>query len=190
MNFFRHPTVFIRHGETEWNLQKKTQGRLDSPLTERGMQQARVAAYKLRDRSFNLIVSSPLGRAIETAKIIQNELDLDIELHKHPDLAERNFGILEGKVKDILMDEFPHFWDAEGHFLHESEPQDGEPLQEFFTRIQRAVEYIRTISKEKSVIVVTHDGVLHAIAACLKRIKLSHVQRVYRFLPGEPIVFE
>ena len=74
MPFFSNNVIFIRHGETEWNLQNRTQGHLNSPLTERGITQAREAAEKLKDYKFDIVVSSHLGRAYETAKIISKNL--------------------------------------------------------------------------------------------------------------------
>lgn len=85
-------SIFLaRHGETEWNTQQKLQGRLDSPLTNKGVRQA----MKLADRFSNthpidLIVTSPLLRALATAHICQRNLHVELEIH--PALMERDFG--------------------------------------------------------------------------------------------------
>jgi probable phosphoglycerate mutase len=84
----------VRHGETEWNLEQRRQGRADSPLTERGVAQARAAARALHlelGKAPELrIVSSPTGRAFETARIVAAELDLPLESEEL--LAECDLG--------------------------------------------------------------------------------------------------
>src|SRR6266436_6513686 len=62
--------IAIRHGETEWNVQGREAGQLDSVLTERGIQQARLVAGRLNRAAFHALYSSDLGRAIQTAEII------------------------------------------------------------------------------------------------------------------------
>ena len=62
--------VIVRHGETEWNVQNKAIGQLDSPLTPKGIQQAHAIADRLRRLSFTTFYSSDLGRAVQTATII------------------------------------------------------------------------------------------------------------------------
>jgi len=85
----------IRHGETDWNLEGRTQGAADVPLNEQGRRQARcVAAYLARQR-WEAIYSSPLSRAFETAQIIAEAAEL-APIHKDPRLAERDFGEAEG----------------------------------------------------------------------------------------------
>jgi len=82
----------VRHGETEWNLMGKQQGHMDSPLTDRGTQQANALANGLINRGIEFIYSSDLGRAMETAKIINTSLDLSIQTDKR--LRERHLGTL------------------------------------------------------------------------------------------------
>lgn len=95
---------FVRHGESEFNKSNKWAGSSDTPLTKKGHEQAKQAGEKLRAQSkaFDVIISSPLERAHNTAKHIANELEYshdDIVLE--PLFVERNFGSLEGR-KDLL----------------------------------------------------------------------------------------
>lgn len=88
--------VFLRHGESIGNAESRWQGQSDYALTERGRAQARALAerWKSEGAKFDLIVSSPLVRAKETAEIIASVLDAKIELD--PILLERNIGEMEG----------------------------------------------------------------------------------------------
>lgn len=103
----------IRHGQTDWNSQDKLQGSSDVPLNEHGRQQAHDAAALLASEgvAWDAIVSSPLGRARETAQIIA--ADLGIELGEaYDELIERDYAsregtVPEGKIPDHPTDEFP-----------------------------------------------------------------------------------
>ena len=87
----------VRHGETEWNLIGKQQGHMDSPLTDRGIQQANALANGLVNRGIEFIYSSDLGRAFKTAKLISARLELPVQTDKR--LRERHLGSLQGLAK-------------------------------------------------------------------------------------------
>ncbi|MDR0931252.1 MAG: histidine phosphatase family protein [Clostridiales bacterium] len=86
--------IIVRHGQTDWNLNEKTQGRTDNPLNETGMAQARELAEKLRDKQIDLIISSPLLRARQTADEINKHHNAPIVIDEG--CKERDFGDLEG----------------------------------------------------------------------------------------------
>lgn len=89
--------TLVRHGETDWNAERRLQGRTDIPLNARGEEQARAAATLLDAHSASLgpVVSSPLGRAAATADAIAQRHGLVRAPHR-PDLTERGFGEAEG----------------------------------------------------------------------------------------------
>lgn len=88
--------VVVRHGETDWNIGRRIQGRTEIPLNETGRAQARAAAAILRDTgAWTHVVSSPLGRAAETASIIAEVLGLPAPGLDHG-ILERDFGPAEG----------------------------------------------------------------------------------------------
>ena len=190
MAFFKQPTVFVRHGQTQWNAEKRTQGHLNAPLTETCRQQAKAVAQKLAGKQFDMLLSSPLGRAVETANILKTELSISIPLQIHYDLAERNLGVLQGRTQEETMREFPQFWDATGHFIQASEIPGGESFTDFLSRIKRMLKDIQTLSEKKRIVVVTHDGVLHAVTSQVKNISFNQVQEQYKFNHTEPVVFE
>jgi probable phosphoglycerate mutase len=87
--------ALIRHGQTDWNAQRRLQGATDIPLNDVGRGQARDAVAVLAGFEWDAIVSSPLSRAAETADLIAAGLGLSVA-RRVPELAERNFGPAEG----------------------------------------------------------------------------------------------
>jgi probable phosphoglycerate mutase len=87
--------ALIRHGQTDWNAQRRLQGSTDIPLNDIGRSQARDTAAALAGDAWDAIVSSPLGRAAETAELIAAGLGLSVARHV-PELTERSFGPAEG----------------------------------------------------------------------------------------------
>lgn len=184
---FKNTVVLVRHGQTLWNLEKRTQGYMDSPLTEEGILQAKETAQKLKDHKFDIILSSPLGRAVETAKIIAAELGIS-EIKTNPNLAERHLGVLQGRTKEESLKNFPHFFDENNRFIQSSDIPNAESLQDFIKRTRQAVESFQQLSNSKSILVVTHDGVLHAIVGHVKNIDFGEVQKFYKFRHCEPVI--
>ncbi|MGF1628920.1 MAG: histidine phosphatase family protein [Kiloniellaceae bacterium] len=107
----------LRHGETEWNRQRRLQGHLDSPLTARGLAQATAMGATLRallggPGDFRM-VSSPLGRARQTALRVAEALGCDpAGIAEEPRLMEHGFGIWEGELEADLPGRFPDIWQA------------------------------------------------------------------------------
>jgi hypothetical protein len=105
--------VFIvRHGETEWNTERRWQGQGDSALTSTGVKQARAIGRRLSSvhqsggKIFSAIYSSDLGRCVNTARIIADEIQFeDVTIDSR--LRERSFGIFEGKTRDEAAKLFP-----------------------------------------------------------------------------------
>jgi uncharacterized phosphatase len=87
--------ALVRHGQTDWNAQRRLQGSTDIPLNDVGRGQARDAVAMLSGHEWDAIVSSPLSRAAETAHLIAGGLGLSVARHV-PELTERSFGPAEG----------------------------------------------------------------------------------------------
>ena len=87
--------ALVRHGQTDWNAQRRLQGATDIPLNDVGRGQARDAVAVLSAYEWDAIVSSPLSRAVETADLIAAGLGLSVA-RRVPELAERSFGPAEG----------------------------------------------------------------------------------------------
>ena len=95
----------MRHGQTEWNLQHKLQGKTDVPLNEAGRAMAESARQKYRDIHFDVCYCSPLKRALETAEILLR--DRDVPIITDPRLAEMDFGGYEGVKYGPLFPDSP-----------------------------------------------------------------------------------
>lgn len=98
--------ALIRHGQTDWNLALRMQGRTDIPLNDTGREQARVAASVLANEPWDAVVSSPLGRARETAEIIAAELGVPLGA-SYDELVEQDFGVAEGTLVAELAARWP-----------------------------------------------------------------------------------
>lgn len=94
----------LRHGQTEFNVKKLVQGRCNSPLTELGVRQAHMAGAWLRGHGVapDAIVSSPLGRAMQTAEVAASELGFAGEVRPEPGIIERAYGSFEEGPHDAL----------------------------------------------------------------------------------------
>lgn len=144
-----------RHGETEWNEKGMMQGWQDSPLTELGENQAIWLKERMKDLHIDVIYSSPIGRAFDTAKIIKG--DRDIPLIKDDGLKEMNFGLWEGQNQEILkaMNKENHFnfWNVPSKYVPTG---DGETFNEIKERSFKTVNKVLEKEKGKTILIVTH----------------------------------
>lgn len=97
--------AFVRHGETEWNRQRRIQGLTDVPLNDAGREQARALGRELAAGSWNVLVSSPLTRAVETADLMNAEIGTPVR-GRDDALIERGYGRAEG----LAVDEVNELW--------------------------------------------------------------------------------
>lgn len=151
--------IIVRHGETEYNLQKRYQGQMESNLTQRGREQAAGAAERLKGEGFDAIFSSPLCRAMDTAAIIRGERDIEIL----PDmrLAEIKCGIWEGMQFDDMKAQYSeemNTWLTQPH-LHRM-PGGGETLDDVDKRACGFLGDILRDHKGKTILVVSHVVVI------------------------------
>lgn len=98
--------AFIRHGQTDWNRDGLLQGSSDIPLNDSGREQARDAFMTLRSRPWDAVISSPMGRARETARIIGEGLEIPLG-PTYPGLVERDYGPLEGTSVAAAIEQWP-----------------------------------------------------------------------------------
>ena len=149
------PFYFLRHGQTDWNLQHKLMGNQDVELNEAGREQAINAAYAFNGVEISKIFSSSLKRAIETGKIIAQVHD--IELETLVGLKERSFGSFEGKENNNVS------------FLSDANIAiDGEKYLDFEKRVIEAIRKI-LLSPYKYPVIVAHSGVFKILAHLLAR---------------------
>lgn len=147
-----------RHGETQWNTVRRMQGQKNSPLTELGVKQARWLAESLHDTRIDVIYSSPLGRAYNTAKIIAEAVEAPIITRD--ELKELYFGSWEGQLKEDLEKQYKetdyHFWNEPDKYI----PTDGETLDQLIDRSRHFFEEVLVKSEHENILVVAHAIVL------------------------------
>ena len=155
--------LLVRHGETEWNREKRFQGVRDVPLNENGREQARRAAEFLKDVKIDFAVSSPMLRPKETAEIIlQHHPDTPLQLEK--EMMEISHGLWEGKLEAEIEQAFPsqlQQWQSSPETV---QMPDGENLQQVWSRVKVAWDRIvESAAPQSTGIVVAHDAVNKAI---------------------------
>lgn len=147
-------TVFalVRHGETDWNRERRIQGTTDIPLNDTGREQARATGALLATRRWTALVASPLSRAAETARIIGEQTGLG-EPEIESRFSERDYGEVEGLTGAEIDARFPDGVDV--------------PRRETRESVQaRAVQALHDLAERhpgESVVVVAHGGVIRAV---------------------------
>ena len=143
--------ILARHGETDWNLERRWQGHSDRPLNDTGREQAETLAAELADEPIDAVYSSDLVRAHETARIVADRLGLDVVTV--PGLRERRFGSWEG-LQDV---------EVERLFPGVNGAPDAEPRGEMARRVLESLERIAAANHGRTVLVVSHGGPIRAI---------------------------
>ena len=146
----------IRHGQTDYNVKHVFQGHTDIPLNDVGIAQAKQTAKKFENINIDLIIVSPLTRAIQTAKYIKEITNAEMIIDER--LIERSFGDMEGHSNrtewniQMMLDYYKNY-----------AIQNIEPIQSFFKRIYDFLDDITEKYKDKNVVLVTHGGVSQPI---------------------------
>ena len=143
--------VVVRHGETEWSRTGRHTGRSDIPLTENGERQARAVGEALRGREFALVVSSPLIRARETARLAGFEPEL------RDDLAEWDYGEYDGLTTPQIREQVPD-WTIWGYGA-----VGGESVEQLAARGDRVVAELLAVDGD--VLVFSHGHFLRVLTA-------------------------
>jgi len=167
--------LLARHGQSDWNATRRWQGHADRPLTEKGREQARALAERLRHVELDAVNSSDLRRAADTAAAVSNEV---IEL---PALREVDVGSWSGLTRAEAEERFP---DGVARW-REGFPgwDDGESYEEMTRRVLAAVLEIARRHEGGRVLVVSHGGPIRALHAAALGLDV-HTYR--RMRPVEP----
>lgn len=160
-----------RHGQTEWNIERRLQGRLDSDLSTLGNENARLLGTHLSDVAFDAIYASPSGRTIKTANLIKG--NQQVKIVPDADLQEIYMGNWEGQqqseVEKQYPDEFTAFWCAP-HLYH---PTERESFQEVQDRAVKVLERVIKKHTNGNVLLVTHTVVIKTLLAHIKELPLE-----------------
>ena len=148
----------VRHGETDWNVEKRIQGHIDIALNAAGQAQADATAAGLVGHVFHAAYSSDLDRAWQTAQAIGRRQG--IEIRRAPGLRERHYGVLQGLTTAEIAVRYPK---AYAHYLARTPDHNfrsGESLVDFAARIVAAIESLAAEHVGETVLLVSHGGVL------------------------------
>lgn len=148
-----------RHGQTVWNAQNRVCGYTDIDLTEKGIEQAQDLAQIVQQYNIDVIISSPLKRAVTTSKIIAEKCSLSIDVDER--LIEQNYGIYEGvdrKNEDFLNNK--------KNFTYKY--PNGESMMQVAYRVYGLIDEIKKKYAGKDVLLICHGGVSRIINTYFK----------------------
>ena len=168
--------LLLRHGETNWNIELRFQGRRDIPLNEQGEEQARRVSQRVRMWSPEIVLSSPLQRALRTAAVVSGRREEQIELDT--DLCEISFGMWEGCSTRELKEQGELFFRWAQKPFSVQVP-DAEPENEILARARRLIERLIVLPQER-ILVVSHGGTLRALLSVALNIPFQSAWKFFR----------
>ena len=170
--------VLIRHGETNWNKEWKMQGHRDIPMNESGIKQIGELARKMADIGIraDVIISSPLERARQTAAIIAGMIGYGGEIIYDDDFIERDCGLLEGVVWNQDLD------------LNDPKYQM-ETVEEMCARSERALGKY-SFPDDKVVLIVSHGAILTAMKTYLSDGKYAYGESSFPIIQGNALCYD
>jgi probable phosphoglycerate mutase len=145
--------VLVRHGETEWSRSGRHTGHTEIPLTEHGREQAEAVGAALRSRDFALVLTSPLGRALETCRIA----GFGDQAEQRDDLMEWDYGAYEGRTTAEIRKQRPSWT------LWRDGVPEGETIEQVAARVDRVLEEVRGLGGDA--LLFAHGHVLRVLAA-------------------------
>ncbi len=165
----------VRHGETAWNAEHRVQGQLDVPLNAIGQAQAMAASKVLSQEKFDVIYSSDLARARQTAEPTAGTHSMKVLLEK--DLRERHYGIFErltyAEVKVRYPEDYARFEARDPEYAFRT----GEALRDFSARSIAVISKIIGKHENQDILVFTHGGVLEMLYRHITGLSLSAERR-------------
>ena len=162
------PVYFVRHGETDYNRDKRFQSRTDVPLNARGLSQARAVRDELRRQQvrFAQALSSPLSRAVDTARVILEDTGLAVT--PEPALLEVDFGALEGRLEADLRQELgAEFTRWREAYYTLPPPGGGESIISAAPRVKPLLASLAPAARDGNVLLVAHQAIFMAAKVAL-----------------------
>lgn len=145
--------VLVRHGETDWSRAGKHTGRTEVPLTEHGREQAEAVGAALAGRDFALVLTSPLGRALETCRLA----GFGERAEQRDELMEWDYGAYEGRTTAEIREERP------GWTLWNEGVPEGETVEQVGDRVNRVLGEVRSANGDA--LLFAHGHVLRVLSA-------------------------
>jgi len=169
--------ILVRHGETEANRLNIFRGRLDVKLNENGRKQAEEIAEALEQKKVKAIYSSPLSRALETAKAIGKKKNLNVNIAEG--FNNINLGEWEGKPKEEVKEKYPEFWHQWVYDTEHVQVPGGENLGNVRDRAFKALKELMEENKGETFILVSHRCVLKVLLSAVLDIHGKYFWKIY-----------
>jgi broad specificity phosphatase PhoE len=145
--------IIARHGQTDHNKNDFCQGSIDTVLNEEGIRQAELLKEKFQDINIDLVISSPLKRALKTAEIAVTHKEILVDER----IKERHLGLYEGvSSKTVSFEEY-------GHYYLNTDRNGVEKIQDLYERVKSFFEELKNNHEDKTILVVTHGAVYNVI---------------------------
>ncbi len=171
--------IIVRHAQATGNLEGRFQCRKNNELTDLGRRQLELLSQRLRDTRVDAAYSSPLVRAMDTARACVQERDL--EIIAEPRLIELDAGQMESLLMAELYERFPEQmrnWREQPHLFC---PPDGETMLQLYERVTAAVADIAARNEGRTVLVSTHGVVVRNLMCWARRLPLERLCEVRRW---------
>ena len=163
----------VRHGETEWNIENKLQGWMDSALTNKGIEHSLRLQKRLEPVNFTIIYSSPSGRAVHTANLIKGLQNIEIIPVEH--LKEIHLGSWEGKTHDEVKllepEHYENFWNAPHLYVADT----GETFEQLHQRVKNFLSSLVAKHTNGNILIVTHTVFIKMLLAYVKQLPISEL---------------
>lgn len=179
--------LLLRHGETHWNVINRIQGQLQAELNDRGRDQARAVARQLSEAGIKKVYSSDLVRSVETAQIINKDMNVELELSDQ--LREITYGEWEGQLWETIYQEYPRLnnsWEQSGAQF--SSP-GGEQALDFRNRVVNEFSRIVRAREASKILLVVHGQVMKMIMSCFQPVRASELFTFVRLSNCELVYF-
>jgi broad specificity phosphatase PhoE len=174
--------LVVRHGQTDFNTERRYQGAIDVALNATGVRQAEALVQRLPMDEIDVIVSSPLERALQTARIIAQTLPRDVQVMEH--FRERSVGVYEGLTPEEVKAKYPGLWEQRLTRQMNQTPPGGETIMEVGCRVLEGLAQLKQQHSNKTVLLVAHAFVARVIYGIINRVSDEQFYS-YRLENGE-----
>lgn len=158
---------FVRHGETEWNAQKRIQGRLDSDLTEDGVRHAKQLGEKLSMIDFEAVISSPSNRTRKTAQLIMGNRNLPFKTDER--LMEIHLGAWQGLTTEEIQAKDSERYECYYHHPDLFTNEQGENFHDVKARLETVLRSLEETYTSGNLLIVTHGVVIKTLQMICKQ---------------------
>ena len=166
----------VRHGQTNWNILGKTQGHGNSDLTAKGIEQATELAESIVNYPIDYIYSSDLGRAVQTAQILGDKLNIKVK--ETEALREMGFGEWEGLLIDEIKTNYANVYTTWRNEPHLAQIPGGETLHLIKDRVDSFIQSLNEKYDNKHILLVTHSVTVRVMLLAFLNSGMENIYRI------------